>query len=119
MREGTKTALIEKGRLDERFVKGADAAAEEVAPGDRVRAGLEALIAMAEIDPAAARSALHQLRADHSHLARLEAWLGGDPARATFALGAAIQLASAELTTETPDLTAIAPDLLRWLEGEW
>ncbi len=119
MREGTKTALMEKGRLDEGFVKEAGAAAEEAPPRDRVRTGLEALIAMAEIDPAAARSALRQLRTDHLHLARLEAWLGGDPARATFALGAAIQLASAELTAEDPDLAAIEPDLLHWLEGEW
>ncbi len=74
---------------------------------------------MAEIDPAAARSALLQLRTDHLRLAQIEAWLGGDPNRATFALGAAIQLAAAELSTDDPDLTAIKPNLLRWLEGDW
>jgi len=119
MREGTKTALLETGRVDEGFVNGAVAAAEEAPPSDRIRAGLEALIAMAETDPAAARSALHRLRADHFRLAQVEAWLGGDPDRATFALGAAIRLAATELSAEEPDLTAIKPDLLRWLEGEW
>lgn len=119
MREGTRTALLEEGRLDEGFAKSALVAVGEAPPGSRVRVGLEALIGMAEADPAAARSALRQLRADHLRLARLEAWLGGDPDRATFALGAAIQLATAELSTEEPDLTGIEPDLLRWLEGDW
>ena len=54
---------------------------------------------MAETDPAAARSALRELRADHLRLSRLEAWLGGDPDRATFGLGAAIQLADTELAS--------------------
>jgi hypothetical protein len=119
MRESTETALLEKGRLDEEFVKRATAAAEAARPRHRVRAGLAALIDMAETDFAAARSALHALRADHSRLGRLEAWLGGDPARVTFALGAAIQLATAELAADDPDLARIEPDLLRWLEGNW
>lgn len=119
MREGTRTAVLEKGRLDEEFVKRAIAAADEASPPHRVKAGLEALIAMAETDPAAARLALHEFRTDHLRQSRVEAWLGGDPARATFALGAAIQLATAELASEEPDLARIEPDLLRWLEGDW
>lgn len=119
MREGTRTALLVEGQVDEGIVKRAAAAADEAAPGDRVRAGLEAAIAEAETDPAAARSALHLLRTDHLRLAALEAWLGGDPRRATFGLGAAIQLAATELESEAPDLERIAPDLLRWLEGDW
>lgn len=119
MREGTRTAVLDERRLDEEFVKRAIAAAEEASPRNRVRAGLEALIAMAETDLAAARSALHELRTDHLRLSRVEAWLGGDPARATFGLGAAIQLAGTELSTEEPNLAAIELDLLHWLEGKW
>jgi len=119
MREGTKTAPLKEGRIEEGFVKRALAAVEEAPPDDRVRAGLEALIGMAEVDPAAARSALRRLRTDHLRLSRLEAWLGGDADRMTFGLGAAIQLAGAELATEDPDLDGLVPDLLRWLEGDW
>lgn len=119
MREGTRTALLNKGRPYEEFVNRAIAATEGAAPRHRVRAGLEALIAMAETDPAAARSALHELRTDHLRQSRIEARLGGDPDRATFALGAAIQLAATELATEDPDPAKIEPDLLRWLEGAW
>ena len=119
MREGTKTALLEKGWFDEEIVKRVIAATEEAPPEDRARAGLEALIDLAETDPAAARSALHELRADHLRLSQIEACLGGDPDRATFGLGAAIQLADAELASPTPDLERLTPELLSWLEGEW
>lgn len=119
MGEGTDTALLDKGRLDEEFAKRAIAAAEAARPRHRVRAGLEAVIGMAETDPGAARSALHNLRGDHTRKGKLEAWLDGDPDRATFALGAAIQLATAELAADRPNLAKIEPDLLRWLEGKW
>lgn len=119
MREGTRTALLEEGHLDEGFVKPAAAAVEEAPPEERVRAGLTALVEIAETDPAAARSALRELRTDHRRLAHLEAWLGGDPDRTTFGLGAAIQLADTELASASPDLEGLVPDLLRWLEGEW
>jgi hypothetical protein len=119
MSEGTKTVLPVEGRLDEIIVRRALAATQEAPPEDRVRAGLEASIEIAETDPAAARSALHELRSDHLRLSRLEAWLGGDPDRTTFGLGAAIQLADAELASPDPDLVDLLPELLRWLEGEW
>jgi hypothetical protein len=119
MREGTRTALLEEGRLDEEIVKRAAAAAEEAPPGLKVRAGLEVLIETAETDPAAARSALRAFRADHLRLNSLEAWLGGDPDRTTFGLGAAMQLVDAELASGAPDLEALVPDLLRWLAGDW
>lgn len=119
MREGTRTALLEKGQFDEETVKQAIAATEEASPKDRVRAGLEALIDLAETDPAAARSALHELRTDHLSLAQIEAWLGGDPDRTTFGLGAAIQLANTELASPAPDLEQLVPELLSWLEGRW
>jgi hypothetical protein len=119
VREGTRTALLEKGLLDEEIVKRVIVAIEEAPPEDRVRAGLEALIDLAEIDPAAARSALRKLRADHNRLSQIEAWLGGDAERATFGLGAAIQLANAELASPIPDLEHLLPELLSWLEGNW
>lgn len=119
MREGTKTALLDKGLLDEEIVKRAIAAVEGAAPERRVRTGLEVLIDMAETDPTAARSTLLELRADHLRLSQIEAWLGGDPDRATFGLGAAIQLAETELSCAEPDLRCLVPELLRWLEGNW
>jgi hypothetical protein len=119
MEEGTRTALLEKGGLDEGSVKQALAAAVEASPEDRVRTGLEALVALAETDPAAARFALRQLRADHLRLGQLEDWLGGDKARTTFGLGAAIQLADVELASPDPDLEGLIPELQRWLEGDW
>jgi hypothetical protein len=119
MREGTRPAPLEKGQLDEEIVKRVTAAAEEAPPEERVRAGLEAAIELAETDPAAARPALRELRADHLRLSQLEAWLGGDPDRTTFGLGAAIQLADAELASSAPDLESLVPELVRWLEGDW
>jgi hypothetical protein len=119
VREGTRTALLAEGQIDEEIVKRATAAAEEAAPEGRIRAGLQAAIELAETDPAAARSALLDLRADHARLIRLEAWLGGDSERTTFGLGAAIQIAEAELSSPVPDLESLMPDLLRWLEGDW
>lgn len=119
MSEGTKTVLPVEGRLDERAARRAIAAAREAPPGDRVRAGLESLIEIAEANPAAARLALHELRSDHLRLSQLEAWLGGDPDRTTFGLGAAIQLADGELASPAPNLVDLLPELLGWLEGEW
>ena len=119
MREGTRTALLEEGQLDEESVKRAVALALEAPPEDRVRAGLEVLIGIAEADPTAARAALRKLREDHARLARIEAWLGGEAERATFGLGAAIQVADAELASPVPDLHRLLPELLGWLEGDW
>jgi hypothetical protein len=119
MREGTKTALLAEGSVGEGMVQRAIAAAQEAPLGDRVAAGLEAAIAVAEADPAAARSALTALRADHRTLERLEKCLGGRAKRATFGLGGAIQLALSELSSAKPDLRGRGPELARWLEGGW
>jgi hypothetical protein len=118
MREGTRTALLVEGCVHEGFVKRAIAAAEEAPPEDRVRAGLEAAIAHAETDPATARSALSDLRADHEALDELEAYLGGGE-ETTLAVGAAIQVALRELDSPEPDLRARLPELCRWLERDW
>ncbi|HEX5762817.1 MAG TPA: hypothetical protein VFY04_06820 [Solirubrobacterales bacterium] len=118
MREGTRTALLVEGRVHEDLVKRAIAAAEEVPPEDRVRTGLEAVVAHAETDPAATRSALSELRTDHAALDELEACLGGGK-ETTLALGAAIQVALCELDSPEPDLRARLPELRRWLEADW
>jgi len=119
MTKGTRTALLVEGSIEEDFVKRAEVAVEAAPPAERVRAGLEAAIETAETDPAAARQALINLRGDHEALAELEKWLGGEPTRAVFGLGAALQVAVTELASERPDLRGLTPELLRWLEGDW
>lgn len=119
MREGTKTALLAEGPLDEEIVQRAVAAAEEAPLNERVNAGLEAVIEIAETDPAAVRLALVALRADHRALAQVERCLGGSAKRAIFGLGGAIQLALSELSSPKPDLRERRPELSRWLEGGW
>jgi hypothetical protein len=52
-------------------------------------------------------------------LARLEQCLDVSAERATFALGAALQLALAELALAEPDLRARMPEMERWLKGGW
>lgn len=120
MAETTNTALLVAGRLDGGLIERAIAAAEEEPfSADRIRAGLEAVVACTEADPGAARAALWELRSDHATLARLEACLGEDHERSTLALGAAIQLAAAELASPSPDLRRRLPELARWLERDW
>lgn len=120
MTESTRTPLPIEGALDEKLVKRAIAAAGEALPGNRVRAGLETAVALAEGDPEAARHALRELQRDHWAMARIEARLNLDtPERATFGLGAAIQQARAELASPAPDLRARLDELLCWLEDDW
>lgn len=119
MEEGTRTALLVEGRLDEEIVERATSAASEAPLDDRVIAGLEAVVDIAETDPAATRSALSHLRGDPAMLARLESCLDGSEERATFALGAALQLALTELASPAPDLRSRIPGMERWLKGEW
>jgi hypothetical protein len=119
MGEGTRSALLVEGRLDEEIVERAVSAAEEALLDDRVIAGLEAVVEIAETDPVATRSALSDLRGDHTMLARLESCLEGTAEQATFALGAALQLALSELASPEPDLRSRIPEMERWLKGGW
>jgi hypothetical protein len=107
------------GRFDEEIVERAISAAREAPLDERVMAGLEAVVEIAESDPAAARSALSGLRGDHAMLTRLEGCLETDPRRATLAVGAALQLALTELALPEPDLRARVPEMERWLKGSW
>jgi hypothetical protein len=80
-----------------------------------VRAGVEAMIAMAELDPQGARAALWRLQTDWTTLKRFEECVGGEPTRAALRIGAAIHLARAELASPAPQLRRRLPELLEWL----
>jgi hypothetical protein len=105
--------------LDERLVERAFEAAEAARPRERIRVALEAVLELAEGDPKGAREALWALRGSPLALKRIEACLQMEPERATLALGAAIQLASAELASADPDLRSRSEEILQWLEGTW
>lgn len=80
-----------------------------------VRAGVEAVIAMAEEDPKGVRAALWRLQTDWGTLELLEQRVGGGPVLATLRIGAAIHLARAELASPNPQLRRRLPELLEWL----
>ncbi len=119
MTEGRGVTAVVEGRLDERLVERALEAAADAPPADRTRIAVETAVDIAELDPQGTREALWILRGDRSALERLERGLEMSPERATFALGAAIQLAAAELGSPAPDLRGRMPELLCWLEGAW
>lgn len=119
MREGTRSALLVEGQLDEEIVEAAVSAAREAPLDERVMAGLEAVVDIAETDPAATRSSLTKLRADHAMLAGLEGCLEASEERATLAVGAALQIALTELAQPEPNLRARMPEMARWLKGSW
>lgn len=117
MQQGRELVPVLEAGLDERLIERVLAAAAEAPSEERVRAGVEAVVDAAVLDPAGVREALGLLRANPAALRRLEDGLGLPPRRATLALGAAIQLARAELAGPEPDLGGRAAELLRWLEG--
>lgn len=83
-----------------------------------VKAGVEAVIAMAEDDPEGARAALWRLQTDWRTLKRIEEHLGGEPTQAALRIGAAIHLARAELASPAPQLRRRLPELMEWLGRE-
>jgi len=119
MEEGREPTAVLDRRLDERLLERVLGAAALAVERERLRAGVEALVASAEADPGATREALWALRGDSTALQRLEGGLDLAPRRATLALGGAIQLAAAELSAPAPDLRERIPELVRWLEGAW
>lgn len=119
MREGRESAPVIEARLDESLVRRVVEAAGDGPRRDRVRNGLEWMVDAAQADPEAARGAVWALARDRITLERLERCLGTDTKRATLALGAAMQIARAELASPAPDLRSRMPELLRWLEGDW
>jgi hypothetical protein len=82
---------------------------------DQLRAGLEAVVAIAEENPAFAREGLLRLQGDWRALELLEPHVGGAPEQAAMRIGAAIQVARAELASAQPQLRQRVPELMRWL----
>jgi hypothetical protein len=119
MTEGRAVSTVVEGRLDESLVERALEAAAFAPEGGRIRDAVETVVDVSELDPEGTREALWALRGDTVALERLEACLEMSPARATLALGAAVQICSAELSSVEPDLRERLPELLRWLEGRW
>jgi hypothetical protein len=105
--------------LDEGMVDRAFDAVAHVPPESQVRDAVEKAIAVAESDPVWARQAIWSLRGDRVTMERLESRLSMGTKRATLALGAALQIAGAELASPDPDLRSRATELLCWLEGTW
>jgi hypothetical protein len=119
MTEGRAVSAVVDGRLDERLVERAFEATAFSPEGERVRAAVGMVVDISELDPEGTREALWSLRGDRETLERLEACLRMTPTRATLALGATIQICSAELSSADPNLRRRMPELLRWLEGAW
>ncbi len=80
-----------------------------------LRAGVEAIVAIAEANPEGARAGLWRLQADWKTLKLLEPHVGGGPTQAALRLGAAIHLARAELASPAPQLRRRLPELMEWL----
>lgn len=101
---------------DERYASAFSEVYEAVGRSpEPLRAGVEAIVAIAELRPEDAREALWRLQGDWKTLRLLESHLGGGSTEATLRLGAAIQLARAELASPRPQLRRRLPELLEWL----
>ena len=113
MAESRETLLAVSHPCDpDGLTKALDAAEHSPEP---LKAGVEAVIAMAERDPEIARAALWRLQTDWRALKRLEKHVSGGPTLATLRIGAAIHLARAELASPAPQLRRRLPELMEWL----
>lgn len=119
MEEGRELTAVLDGRLNERLVDRVLEAAADAPSGQEINDAVMKVVEIAEIDPEGTREALWALRSDSRALEGLERGLNLAAERATLALGGAIQIASAELASDEPDLRSRVPELLRWLEGTW
>jgi hypothetical protein len=113
MRESREALLAVPDACYPRAVARATEAADS--SNEPVRAAIEAAVAMAEVDPQGARLALWRLQADWETLALIEERLGGEPTQAALKIGAAIQLARAELASPAPQLRRLLPEMMEWL----
>lgn len=101
---------------DDRYSEGwAEVYGAAETAGDQLRAGVEAIVALSEANPVGVREGLWQLQADWRTRKLLEPYIGSDPDWAALRLGAAIQLARAELAMPNPQLRRRLPELMRWL----
>ena len=113
MSESRETLLAVPDTCYPRAVARATEAADS--SSEPVRAAIEAAVAMAEVDPEGARAALWRLQADWETLALMEERLGGEPTQAALKIGAAIQMARAELASPSPQLRRLLPEMMEWL----
>jgi hypothetical protein len=104
--------IVPDDRYEEGWTEVYEAA--ETAP-DQLQAGVEAIVELAEENPQSAREGLWRLLADWKTRKLLEPYIGGDPDWAALRLGAAIQLARAELASSNPRLRRRLPEIMRWL----
>lgn len=119
MTEGRELAAVLDGRFNDQMANGPVGIDADASAADEAQEAFMKLVEMADHDPGGARKALWALRGDAGALEDLEHGLSLSPSRATLALGGAIQLASTELASATPDLRGRVPELMRWLEGSW
>lgn len=113
MGESRETLAVVEGACPRGGAAGVMAAANATA--DPMRSSLEAMVELSEEDAEAARQALWRLQADWPALEQLERQIGGDPVQAALRVGAAIQLARAELASPAPHLRGRLPELLELL----
>jgi hypothetical protein len=113
MGESRETPLVVEDACDPRALAAMFGAA--AGSSEPVRAWVEALVAMSEADPKAARAALWRLQTDWQTLRRLENGLGGDPTEAALRIGATIHCARAELASPAPQLRRRLPEMMEWL----
>jgi hypothetical protein len=114
MRKSTEALLNVSDACYPNAVARATAAADSAR--EPMLAAIEAAVTMAEVDPEGARIALWRLQADWETLEVMEEWLGDEPTQATLKIGAAIQLARAELASPSPQLRQrLIPEMMEWL----
>jgi hypothetical protein len=104
--------VVPDDRYADAFTEVCEAANRAAEP---LRAGVEAIVAIAELNPQGAREGLWRLQADWKTLNLLEPHIGGGPTEAALRLGAAIHLARAELASPAPHLRNRLPELMEWL----
>ena len=113
MRESRERLLIvPDDRYEVAFAQVCEAVDRAAEP---LRAGVEAIVEIAELNPEGAREALWRLQGDWETLKLLELHVGGGAIQAALRLGAAIQLARAELASPEPQLRQRLPELMEWL----
>ncbi len=119
MSHSREVGAVLEGRAEERFLDRVLEAAALATSSERVHDVVAKLVEIAALDPIGTLECLRALQVGAEVLQGLERELDLSPDRATLALGGAIQLASAELASDDPDLGSRTEELERWLEGSW
>ena len=107
-----RLALVPDNRYANAY---ADVYAHAERSRDSLQAGVEAIVAIAELNPRDAREGLWKLQGDWQAWELLERHVSGGPNQVALRLGAAIQVARSELASPNPQLRQRLPELLEWL----